>query len=79
MKRLFLLLLNLVIIGCVGASTFGMKQESYERNLLSLENKTIDTVEKKGQLPMIAKTKHAIAKPFFLVVCKKNYFFCRVK
>ena len=42
MKRLFLLLLNLVIIGCVGASTFGMNQESYERNLLSLENKTID-------------------------------------
>ena len=42
MKRLFLILLNLFIIGCVGASTFGMNQESYERNLLSLKNKTID-------------------------------------
>ena len=42
MKRMFLFLLSLFISGCVGASTFGMNQESYERNLLSLKDKTID-------------------------------------
>ena len=42
MKRILIFLLCLFISGCVGASTFGMNQESYERNLLSLKDKNID-------------------------------------
>jgi len=41
MKHIIYLLSVFFLMGCVNASTFGMKEDVYQRNLVSIKNKTI--------------------------------------